>query len=71
MTGWHETETQSRKASRCGYYTPRIKGGISPRPGKALEKYASRYYQLKIGHDAVGTVLTRIGVKRKERGGEE
>ena len=26
------------------------------------KKYASRYYQLKVGHGAVGTYLTRIGV---------
>ncbi len=30
--------------------------------GSAPKKYASRYYQLKVGHGAVGTFLVRIGV---------
>ncbi len=30
--------------------------------GNASKKYASRYYQLKVEHGAVGTFLTRIGV---------
>ena len=28
----------------------------------APKKYASRYYQLKVGHGALGTFLARIGV---------
>lgn len=30
--------------------------------GNAPKKYASRYYQLNVGHGAVGTYLARIGV---------
>ena len=53
---------QSREASRSGYYTPRTKGGINLIVGNAPKKYASRYYQLKVGHGALETFLTRIGV---------
>ena len=41
---------------------PRTKGGISLILGSAPKKYASRYYQLKVGHGAVGIFLARIGV---------
>ena len=34
----------------------------SPMLGSAPKKYASRYYQLKVGHGAVGTFLARVGV---------
>lgn len=30
--------------------------------GKAPKKYAARFYQLKVGHGAVGNYLARIGV---------
>ena len=59
---WHETKIQEREASRCGYYIPWTRGGISPILGNAPKKYASRYYQLKVGHGAVGTFLARIKV---------
>ena len=29
--------------------------------GKTLKRYASRYFQLKVGHGAVGTYLAKIG----------
>lgn len=59
---WHETETQNREANRRGFYIPRTTKGISLALGSAPKKYASRYYQLKVGHGAVGTFLVRIGV---------
>ncbi len=59
---WHETETQGREASRRGYNVPRTKEGISLALGSASKNYASRYYQLKVGHGAVETFLVRIGV---------
>ena len=59
---WHETEIRERKISRRGYYIPRTKEGISLVLGNAPKKYASRFYQLKVGHGAVGTYLARIGV---------
>ena len=59
---WHETEIHKREISRRGYYIPRTKESISLALGKAPKKYASRFYQLKVGHGAVGTYLARIGV---------
>ena len=38
----------------------------------APKKYASQYYQLKVGHGAVGTFLARIGLlKPLNSGGVE
>lgn len=34
---------------------------MDPTFGHAPKKYASRFYQLKVGHTAVGTFLARIG----------
>ena len=59
---WHKTETQDREISIRGYYISRTKKGISLILGNASKNYASRYYQLKVGHGAVGTFLARIGV---------
>ena len=59
---WHERKTQEREASRCGHYIPWTKNNINPVLGNAPKKYASRYYQLKVGHGAVGTFLAKIGV---------
>ena len=53
---------QEREASRCGYYVLWTRGGINPILGNAPKKYPSRYYQLKVGHGAVETFLSRIGV---------
>lgn len=62
ITKWHETKTQEREASHRGYYVPWIKSSLTPILGNAPKKYASRYYQLKVGHGAVGTFLAKIGV---------
>lgn len=35
---------------------------MDPVLGKAKKLYASRFYQLKTGHGAIGTFLERIGV---------
>ena len=59
---WHETEVREREASRRGYYVPRLREGISVLLGKAPKKYAARFYQLKVGHGAIGNYLARIGV---------
>ena len=34
---------------------------MDPLLGKAKKVYASRFYQLKVGHGAIGTFLKRIG----------
>lgn len=52
---------QEREASRRGFYIPQTKYGINSTLGKEPKKYATRYYQLKTGHGAIGTFLARIG----------
>ena len=59
---WHEVKTQERDISRRGYYVPWKKGGINPTVANTPKEYASRYYQLEVGHDAVRTFLARIGL---------
>ena len=58
---WHEQKTKEREASRRGFYIPCLKTQIHPLLGKAKKLYASRFYQLKTGHGAIGTFLERIG----------
>lgn len=52
---WHETKIRKRETSRRDYYIPRTKEGISLVLGNAPKKYASRFYQLRVGHGAVDT----------------
>ena len=65
LTKWHESETHNREASHCGFYILRTSEGISPALRSASKKYASRYYQLKVGQGAVRTFLVRIGAIKK------
>ena len=62
LTSWHERKTQERETSRHGFYIPWTKAEINPVLGKTPKKYAARYYQLKVGHGAVGTYLSRTGM---------
>ncbi len=59
---WHQTQTHERETSCRGFYIPWKKNGINPTLGSAPKKDASRFYQLKVGHGAVGTFLARIKV---------
>lgn len=56
-----------RENSRRSYYIPRTKEAINPTLVNAPKKYASQYYQLKVGHGAIGTYFTQIGVYRVSR----
>ena len=58
---WHQSKSQEKEATVRGFYVPHAKSGICPTLGRALKKYAIRYYQLKVGHGAIGTFLARIG----------
>ncbi len=58
---WHQTRNEERERRSRNYYTPRLKPGIHPVLGRAAKKYASRFFQLKVGHGAVGVFLERIG----------
>ena len=61
LSTWHLLKAKEREDSRRGFYISRAKFGIDPILGKAPKKYAARYYQLKVGHGAVGTFLAKIG----------
>ena len=56
---WHQSKSQEREATFRGFYVPHAKSGINPTQGRALKKYAIRYYQLKVGHEAIGAFLAR------------
>lgn len=58
---WHQARNEEREARSRSYFIPRLKPGINPVLAKASKKYASRFFQLKIGHAAVGVFLARIG----------
>ena len=58
----HERKIQEREVSRRGFYAPWTRADINPVLGSSPKKYANRYYQLKVGHGAVGTCLARIVV---------
>ncbi len=61
ITRWHERKIQEREPSRRGFYVPWTKPEINAVLGNAPKKYAARYFQLKVGHGAVGTYLAQIG----------
>ena len=56
---WHEQKTKERESSRRGHYIPCLKTQIHPLLGWTRNFYASRFYQLKVGHGAIG--VERIG----------
>ena len=61
LCSWHQAKNEEREARNRNYYIPRLKPGIQPVLGQASKKYASRFFQLKVGHGAVGVFLERIG----------
>ena len=62
LVRWHEVKTQERESSRQRLYVPWIKGKINDVVGNKSKKYTSRYFQLKVGHGAIGAYLAMIGV---------
>ena len=53
---------KKREARRSGFYFPSLKTQIDPLLGKTKKFYASRFYQLKTGHGAIGSFLKMIGI---------
>ena len=45
----------------CTYDADKVFQNINRTLANAPKKYASRYYQLKVGHGAVGTIFAKIG----------
>lgn len=62
ITKWHKSKVEKEETSHHDYYVPWTKSGINSILGNAPKKYTSRYYQPKVGHGAIGTILARIGV---------
>ena len=60
---WHQVRNEEREARSRSYYASRLKPGIHPVLGQAPKRYASRFFQLKVGHAAVGVFLEKIGVR--------
>ena len=62
MTVWYSQEAEKQRSSRRGFHIPQLKSGINPTFAKTPKTLAARFYQLKVGHGAVGVFLKRIGV---------
>ena len=61
LRAWHEQKTKERESRKSGFYVFSPKAEMDPLLGKAKKVDASRFYQLKVGHGAIGTFLKRIG----------
>ncbi len=61
LAAWHDQKTKEREIRKSGFYIPSLKAKIDPLLSKTKKCYASRFYQLKIGHGPIGTFLKRIG----------
>lgn len=61
LVQWDQSKTQEKEATLRGFYIPKVKSGIIPGVSNTSRKYAMRYFQLKVGHGAIGTFLARIG----------
>lgn len=59
LVQWHQTKSQEREATLRRFYIPKVKGGMSPAFSNTSKKFATRYFQLKVGHGAIGTFLAR------------
>ena len=59
---WHQVRNEEREIRSRSYYVPRLKAGFHPVLGQAPTRYASRFFQLEVGHGAIGVFLERIGV---------
>ena len=60
LFAWHDQGTKEQESRKSGFYIPSQKAEIDPLLSKTQKYYASQFYQLKIGHGAIGTFLKRI-----------
>ncbi len=61
LRAWYEQKTKERESRKGGFYVLSLKAEMDPLLGQTKKVYASRFYQLKTGHGAIGTFLSRIG----------
>ena len=59
---WHQVRNEERERRSRNHYVPRLKAGIHPVLRQAPKRYASRFFQLRVGHGAIGVFLERTGV---------
>ena len=64
LWAWHDQKTKERESRKRGFYVPFSKAEMDPLLGKTKKFYASRFYQLKIGHGAIGMFLNRIEARK-------
>lgn len=61
---WHQAKNKEKESRNCSYYIPQLKPEIHPLLGQVPKKYAAQFFELKVGHIAIGVFLKKIG-KRK------
>ncbi len=64
---WHEVKIQETELSRRDFYIPQTETKINPILGNTPKKYASQYYQVKVGYDAIRTYLTKIEIIKSSK----
>ena len=64
LTAWHNQRLKEREIRKSGFYIASFKAEIDPLLSKTKKYYASRFYQLKIGHGPIGTFLEQIGAAK-------
>ncbi len=57
---WYEQKIKERESRKSGFYVPSFKAEMDLLLGNTKKFYALRFYQLKTGHGAIGTFLSRI-----------
>ena len=61
QSAWRNQKAREKEEQRRGFYFSSLKMQMDPVLGKTRKFSASRLYQLKVGHGAIGTFLHRIG----------
>lgn len=61
ILSWHNTRNEEQESQNRSYHISRLKSGIDPVLEKVTRKYLSHFFQLKVGHKAVGVFLEKIG----------
>ena len=61
---YEQKKKERERGGQKSFYIPCLRMQIHPLLGKTKKAYAARFYQLKVGHGAIGTFLKRIGVAK-------
>ena len=62
ICSWHQIRNEERERRSQNYCVPRLKSGIHLVLRQAPKRYASLFFQLKVGYGEVGLFLQRVGV---------